>query len=127
MTPSGPSGFDSSRCVGGRFIEVYDAATGEGLEIGRILVWEPGRRLVYTWREAGWVPEERREVEVLFEAVAPGQTRVTVTHSGWEDGPGSGAQSEVARRIRIRAGGSVGVVPRSGRLYTVEIVAMTGA
>src|SRR3990170_2732273 len=56
--------------VGGRFIEVYDAATGEGLEIGRIRVWEPGKRLVYSWREADWAAEEITEVEVLFESVA---------------------------------------------------------
>ena len=70
--------------VGGRFIEVYDAATGEGLEIGRIRVLDPGRRLVYGWREAGWQDREMTEVEVLFESTGPGLTRVTVTHSGWE-------------------------------------------
>ena len=69
--------------VGGRFIEVYDETAGEGLEIGRIKVWDPGKRLVYSWREAGWKPGEVTEVEVLFEPV-PGGTRVTVTHSGWE-------------------------------------------
>ncbi len=48
--------FDSSRAVamrceagvGGRLIEVYDAASGEGLELGRITVWEPGERLSFT-------------------------------------------------------------------------------
>ena len=40
--------------VGGRFIEIQDAASGDGFEIGRVLAWEPGRRLVYTWREEGW-------------------------------------------------------------------------
>ena len=39
--------------VGGRWIEVHDAATGEGLECGRILVWEPGVRLVFLYRDAG--------------------------------------------------------------------------
>src|SRR5918996_3370440 len=29
--------------VGGRFVEVYDEASGEGFEIGRVRVWEPGR------------------------------------------------------------------------------------
>src|SRR5437016_8876546 len=31
--------------VGGRWLEVYDDATGEGFECGRIVVWEPGERL----------------------------------------------------------------------------------
>ena len=34
--------------VGGRLLEVYDEATGEGRELGRITVWEPGRRLAWT-------------------------------------------------------------------------------
>jgi uncharacterized glyoxalase superfamily protein PhnB len=33
--------------VGGRILEVYDAASGEGLELARITVWEPGRRLAW--------------------------------------------------------------------------------
>ncbi len=36
--------------VGGRILEVYDAETGEGLELARITVWEPGRRL--TWKSS---------------------------------------------------------------------------
>jgi uncharacterized glyoxalase superfamily protein PhnB len=47
--------FDSSRAygiriepgVGGRVIEVYDHASGDGLELGRISVWEPGARLAW--------------------------------------------------------------------------------
>lgn len=70
--------------VGGRFIEVYDADTGEGFEIGRIEVWEPGRRLSYTWREAGWAPGESTTVEVTFSPTATG-TRVSLRHSGWEN------------------------------------------
>jgi uncharacterized glyoxalase superfamily protein PhnB len=34
--------------VGGRLLEVYDDATGDALELGRITVWEPGRRLAWT-------------------------------------------------------------------------------
>jgi uncharacterized protein YndB with AHSA1/START domain len=49
--------------VGGRFLEVYDEATGEGFEIGRVTDWQPGRRLAYTWREHGWAPEEQCEVD----------------------------------------------------------------
>jgi uncharacterized glyoxalase superfamily protein PhnB len=33
---------------GGRILEVYDAELGEGLEIARIVAWEPGSRLEWT-------------------------------------------------------------------------------
>jgi uncharacterized glyoxalase superfamily protein PhnB len=34
--------------VGGRILEVYDDATGEGLEVARITVWDPGVALAWT-------------------------------------------------------------------------------
>jgi len=68
--------------VGGRFIEVYDTATGEGFEIGRVTAWEPGRRLAFTWREAGWGTEEVTEVQVTFTPTGNG-TRVSLRHGGW--------------------------------------------
>ena len=33
--------------VGGRLLEVYDDATGDVLELARITVWEPGKRLAW--------------------------------------------------------------------------------
>jgi uncharacterized protein YndB with AHSA1/START domain len=69
--------------VGGRLTEVYDPDTGEGFEVGRVLVWEPGERLVFTWRQGGWGAEESTDVEVRFEPAAGG-TRVTVNHGGWD-------------------------------------------
>jgi len=71
--------FDSGRAigmrceagVGGRLIEVYDEATGEGLELGRITVWEPGSRLAWT---SG---VDDVEIDVRFDAV-PAGTAVTV-------------------------------------------------
>jgi uncharacterized protein YndB with AHSA1/START domain len=69
--------------VGGRLVEVYDPETGDGYEVGRVLVWEPGRRLVFTWRQADWKPSEFTEVEVRFAAAGAG-TRVTVEHGGWD-------------------------------------------
>jgi uncharacterized protein YndB with AHSA1/START domain len=72
--------------VGGRVLEVYDAESGEGFEIGRVLVWEPGKRLVFTWRQGNWTASEFTEVEVRFEAAGSG-TRVTVEHGGWERVP----------------------------------------
>ena len=36
--------------VGGRLVEVHDAATGEGRTMGDVTVWEPGARLVFVDR-----------------------------------------------------------------------------
>jgi len=33
------------------------------------LWWQPGRRLVFTWRPASFTPEQSTEVEVRFEGV----------------------------------------------------------
>jgi uncharacterized protein YndB with AHSA1/START domain len=52
--------------VGGRFVEVYDEAAGDGFEIGRVRAWEPGGRLVYSWRQADWRPGDELEIEVTF-------------------------------------------------------------
>ena len=68
--------------VGGRWIEVHDEATGEGFEHGRVLVWEPGRRLVLRYADRGH-DIDGTEVEVRFEAVEGG-SRVTLEHRGWE-------------------------------------------
>ena len=69
--------------VGGRFVEVYDEATGEGFEIGRVKVWEPGRRVAYSWRQADWRPGEEMEIEVTFEPAGTG-TLVAIHVRGWE-------------------------------------------
>jgi mannose-6-phosphate isomerase-like protein (cupin superfamily) len=82
--------YDSSRAVGtrfepgvgGRWLEVYDDAAGDALEIGRVLVWEPGARLVLLYRDGGH-ELDGTEVEVRFEAIEGG-TRVTLEHRGWE-------------------------------------------
>lgn len=68
--------------VGGRWLEVWDEATGEGFEIGRVLVWEPGERLVVTYRNVH-LPPEPSQVEVRFEPT-PAGTRVRLEHSGLE-------------------------------------------
>ena len=76
----GPINFHDSaravarRCepgVGGRLLEVYDVATGEALELGRITVWEPGARLA--WSSS----VDDVEIDVRFEPTATG-TRVVV-------------------------------------------------
>jgi uncharacterized protein YndB with AHSA1/START domain len=52
-------------------------------EIGRVLVWEPGKRLVFEWRPQEFQPEQKTEVEVRFEPDGDG-TRVTLEHRGWD-------------------------------------------
>ena len=69
--------------VGGRFIEIYDLDTGEGLEVGRVTAWEPGRRLAMTWAQVGWPEGTSTEVEVTFEPEGT-QTRVTLRQTGFE-------------------------------------------
>jgi hypothetical protein len=68
--------------VGGRWLEVYDEAAGDVLEVGRITVWEPGVRLVLLYRDGGH-KLDGTEVEVRFEAIEGG-TRVTLEHRGWD-------------------------------------------
>lgn len=58
--------------VGGRLLEIYDDATGEALELGRITTWQPGERLAWT------SSVDDVQTEVRFVPVADGTT-VTVT------------------------------------------------
>ena len=56
---------------------------GESAEIGTILVWQPGERLVFEWRSGRFDPSSARtEVEVTFARVRSG-TEVTLEHRGW--------------------------------------------
>ena len=69
--------------VEGRLFESIE--TGDGtqvFEVGRVRVWQPPERLVFSWRNAVFAPHETTEVEVSF-APASGGTLVTVTHRGW--------------------------------------------
>ncbi|MDB5453417.1 MAG: activator of ATPase 1 family protein [Caulobacteraceae bacterium] len=68
----------------GRLIETRGG--GKVFEIGEVSVWEPGRRLVFGWRQATFAPDQHTEVEVLFEPVGE-ETRVSVTHTGWDSVP----------------------------------------
>ena len=49
---------------------------------GRVLAWEPPRRVVFSWHP-GKDPSLAQEVEVRFEA-SGGATRVTLTHRDWQ-------------------------------------------
>jgi uncharacterized protein YndB with AHSA1/START domain len=68
----------------GRVFESIDtgAAQPTVVEIGRVRVWAPPQRLVFSWRGGNFGQDEITEVEVRF--LAQGEsTLVTVVHSGW--------------------------------------------
>jgi uncharacterized protein YndB with AHSA1/START domain len=88
--------------VGGRFLEVWDRASGEGYEEGRVLVWEPPRRLVFTFRALAEADEPETEVEVRFDPDAGG-TRVTLEHRGLD-------RLSPARASRRRSGKGFGIM-----------------
>ena len=71
--------------VGGRVFESWrDAGSIERVrEIGRVQVWEPPHRLVFSWRAANFAEHESTEVEVRFAPTAQGHTTVSVEHRGW--------------------------------------------
>jgi hypothetical protein len=75
---------------GGRLWTVL--ASGAQFEIGRISMWEPGERLVFSWRQATFAPEQVTEVEVRFVGVGE-ETRISVEHRAWDTIP----QCHVAR------------------------------
>ena len=70
---------------GGRLFTTFD--DGSTFEIGRISIWEPGRRLVFAWRQANFSAEQTTEVEVCFEAVGEEDTRVSLEHRAWDTIP----------------------------------------
>ena len=84
ITPRGDGTLAFEPGVGGRLYTRL--ASGKEFEIGRISVWEPGRRLVFQWRQATFRPEQSTEVEVRFEAVGE-ETRVSIEHRAWDTIP----------------------------------------
>ncbi len=62
--------------VGGRVLALTADSDAEPVEVGRVLVWEPGPRLAFSYRD-------ETEVEVRFEASDVG-TRVVVEHRGFD-------------------------------------------
>lgn len=67
--------------VGGRIFETLN--TGEQRDWGEVLVFEPGRRVAFSF-QMGRAREKAGEVEVRFEPLGPKGTRVTLVHSHWE-------------------------------------------
>lgn len=76
--------------AGGRFYEVH--RDGQQSEWGRVQVWEPLERVVFTMHP-GRTPDTAQEVEVAFVSEAGG-TRVTLSHWGLEN---LGEQAQVMR------------------------------
>ncbi len=70
--------------AGGRLITRLES--GAVFEIGRISVWEPGKRLVFSWRQASFAPDQSTEVEVRFEAAGE-ETRISIEHRAWDTIP----------------------------------------
>jgi uncharacterized protein YndB with AHSA1/START domain len=70
---------------GGRWFE--RAADGSTCDWGRVLTWEPPRRVVLSWEISGdWKhdPAFASEVEIRFEPEGAGATRVELEHRGIE-------------------------------------------
>src|SRR6185295_18241147 len=77
--------------VGGRIHEVFRNG-GESVW-GTVKVWDPPSRVAFTWHP-GDAPDTAQLIEVKF--IAQGnQTRVELTHSGWE---ALGDRARIARR-----------------------------
>jgi uncharacterized protein YndB with AHSA1/START domain len=68
---------------GGRLVETWGPGPEDAFEVGRVLAWEPGRRLVFEFRFTSFAPGEATEVEVRFEPEGDG-TRVSLEHRGWD-------------------------------------------
>lgn len=66
--------------VGGRVFE----RNGAGVETvwGVVELWDPPRRLAFTW-QVRLTAEQTQRIDVTF-TPAPGGTRVELVHSGWE-------------------------------------------
>ena len=67
--------------VGGRIYE--RAADGTEYEWGEVTVWQPPARLAYLWY-LGSDRADATEVEIRFHPQSTEQTRVDITHRGWE-------------------------------------------
>lgn len=68
-------------------------AGGKVFEIGKVTAWEPGQRLAFGWRQATFTPDMATHVEITFEPVGEDETRITVSHAGWDSVP----QAHVAK------------------------------
>ncbi len=71
--------------AGGRWYSVCE--DGSECDVGKVLSWEPPRRLLLAWQITGdWQYDPRflTEVEVTFTALGPNQTQVELEHRDLE-------------------------------------------
>jgi Activator of Hsp90 ATPase homolog 1-like protein len=73
--------FEPDGAGSGRVLEEFPGR--ESVEIGTILVWQPGARLLFEWRSRCFDPSIRTEVEVTFARVKNG-TEIMLEHRGWK-------------------------------------------
>ncbi|GAM99224.1 hypothetical protein U91I_02869 [alpha proteobacterium U9-1i] len=90
LTPRGDGVLRFEGGEGGRLVTTLP--NGKEFEVGKTTSWAPPKKLSFTWRQATFAEGQVTHVEVVFEAVGE-QTRVSVTHSGWDSVP----QEHVAR------------------------------
>jgi uncharacterized protein YndB with AHSA1/START domain len=81
---------------GGRIYEC--AADGTEHEWGTITVWDPPRRLGYSWHLTR-TPADATAVDISFVAVAADRTRVDIVHDGWERLGAAGDDLRARNRI----------------------------
>lgn len=95
---------------GGRWYERGDR--GGECDWGRVLVWDPPRRVVLAWQiTADWRydPALHTEVDVRFAPDGPGSTRVELEHRGLE---ALGDQADAIRAIFDSPAGWDGLLAR---------------
>ena len=83
MGGGGPSEIELECALGGRLLESYQKAGQQTrvFEVGRVSLWQPPERFVFTWRAVNFAPSESTEVEVQFTPRAGG-TEVVDIHRG---------------------------------------------
>jgi uncharacterized protein YciI/uncharacterized protein YndB with AHSA1/START domain len=109
--------------VGGRWYSLHQ--DGSQTETGKVLVWEPPRRVVLSWQiTADWKydPNFTTEVEATFTPEAPNRTRVELEHRNL-DRYGEGAFD---LRAKIDAPGGWGKIIESfGKVAVAQKFLMT--
>ena len=84
--------------LGGSVYERWDDDTT--VVWGEVVVWEPPRRFVMTWR----MTPATTEVELRFRPLGPALTRVEVEHRGWE----ALSEADLAKQCALPGGGYLG-------------------